>query len=185
MKLANESNVKTSTLKKPDILSTSDEVIKDPACETCGQKPSKAFFDGIISSHFRGCDLYIGDLDFKFADEERVVIAEIKYVSKNHKFIGRKISFLQAKEYAALVGVVDNYGRKQEVFIFEAHEVEPHPYIVIVPFKKPTGDELHPVQFLDRGGARCVYVKKDNQLGHWLAGDRYSGTYTTKDLKCI
>lgn len=162
----------------------SSNEIKDPACDKCGQKKSKTFFDGIISEHFRGCDIYIGDMDFKFADDDRVIISEIKYVNKAHKFIGKRISFLQAKEYAALQGVKDNYGRTQEAFVFEAHEVE-EPYIVIVPFKKPTGEELHPIQFLDRGAARCVYVKKENQLGRWLAGDRYVGTYSSKDLKCI
>jgi hypothetical protein len=169
-----------------DTISTevSSKKIENPACETCGQKPSIAFFDGQVSEHFKGCDIYIGDLDFKLADDTNVIIAEIKYVSKAHKFVGRKITFNQAREYAAMTGVVDNLGREQRTYVFEAHEVE-KPYVAIVPFLKPTGKERHAFDFMDIDNAKLVYVFKDNQFGRWLAGDRYVGTEMRNSLKCV
>lgn len=179
-------NDKINTLLKADTKSTSPSSrgIKDPACETCGQKPTKTFFDGEVSQHFKGCDIYIGDLDFKMADDTNVIIAEIKYVSSSHKFIGKKVTFNQAKEYAAMTGVVDNYGRTQRTYIFEAHEVE-KPYVAIVPFLKPTGKERHAFDFLDIDNARLVYVFHESQFGRWLAGDRYVGTEMRNALKCV
>lgn len=181
-----KSNDKINTLLKTATSSeeVSSKKIKEPACETCGQKPSIAFFDGQVSEHFKGCDIYIGDLDFKLADDTNVIIAEIKYVSKSHKFIGKKITFNQAKEYAAMTGVIDNLGREQKTYIFEAHEVET-PYVAIVPFLKPTGKERHAFDFLDIDNARLVYVFKDDQFGRWLAGDRYVGTEMRQALKCV
>jgi hypothetical protein len=162
----------------------SSQKIKDPACDKCGQKPSKTFFDGQVSEHFKGCDIYIGDLDFKLADDTNVIIAEIKYVNSAHKFVGKKISFNQAREYAAMTGVVDNLGREQRTYVFEAHEVD-KPYIAIVPFLKPTGKERHPFDFMDIDNAKLVYVFKDDQFGRWLAGDRYVGTEMRNGLKCV
>ena len=162
----------------------SSQKIKDPACDKCGQKPSKTFFDGQVSEHFKGCDMYIGDLDFKLADDTNVIIAEIKYVNSTHKFVGKKITFNQAREYAAMTGVVDNLGREQRTYVFEAHEVD-KPYIAIVPFLKPTGKERHPFDFMDIDNAKLVYVFKDDQFGRWLAGDRYVGTEMRNGLKCV
>jgi hypothetical protein len=172
--------LKTATLSEE----VSSKKIKEPACETCGHKPSIAFFDGQVSAHFKGCDIYIGDLDFKLADDTNVIIAEIKYVSKSHKFLGKKISFNQAREYAAMTGVIDNLGREQKTYVFEAHEVE-KPYVAIVPFLKPTGKERHAFDFLDIDNARLVYVFKEDQFGRWLAGDRYVGTDMRQQLKCV
>jgi hypothetical protein len=162
----------------------SSRKIENPACDKCGNKPSIAFFDGQVSQHFKGCDIYIGDLDFKLADDTNVIIAEIKYVSKAHKFLGKKITFNQAREYAAMTGVVDNLGREQKTYVFEAHEVE-KPYVAIVPFLKPTGKERHAFDFMDIDNARLVYVFKDDQFGRWLAGDRYVGTEMRQALKCV
>ena len=158
--------------------------IENPACDKCGQKPSKTFFDGQVSQHFKGCDIYIGDLDFKLADDTNVIIAEIKYVNSSHKFVGKKITFNQAREYAAMTGVIDNLGREQKTYVFEAHEVE-KPYIAIVPFLKPTGKERHAFDFMDIDNARLVYVFKDDQFGRWLSGDRYVGTDMRQQLKCV
>ena len=128
-----KSNDKINTLLKMDTKSEcqSSKTIEKPACKTCGQKPSIAFFDGQVSEHFKGCDMYIGDLDFKLADDTNVIIAEIKYVSKAHKFVGRKITFNQAREYAAMTGVVDNLGREQRTYVFEAHEAH---FVQMSPF---------------------------------------------------
>jgi len=181
-----KSNAKIDILLNKVTKSTevSSKKIENPACDTCGQKPSKTFFDGQVSEHFKGCDIYIGDLDFKLADDTNVIIAEIKYVNSSHKFVGKKISFNQAREYAAMTGVIDNLGREQRTYVFEAHEVE-KPYIAVVPFLKPTGNERHAFDFLDIDNARLVYVFHENQFGRWLAGDRYVGTEMRNALKCV
>lgn len=181
-----KSNDKINTLLKTVTQSTeaSSKKIKDEVCAKCGIKPTKTFFDGQVSEHFKGCDIYIGDLDFKLADDTNVTIAEIKYVNSSHKFVGKKISFNQAREYAAMTGVIDNLGREQRSYVFEAHEVE-KPYIAIVPFLKPTGKERHAFDFMDIDNAKLVYVFKDDQFGRWLAGDRYVGTEMRNALKCV
>ena len=181
-----KSNAKIDTLLNKVTKSTevSSQKIENPACDKCGQKPSKTFFDGQVSEHFKGCDIYIGDLDFKLADDTNVIIAEIKYVNSTHKFVGKKITFNQAREYAAMTGVIDNLGREQRTYVFEAHEVD-KPYIAIVPFLKPTGKERHAFDFMDIDNAKLVYVFKDDQFGRWLAGDRYVGTEMRNGLKCV
>lgn len=178
-----------SNIKKEQIgflLETESEEIKtnDPVCETCGLKPTKTFFDGAISEHFKGKKLYIGDMDFRFADDNIVVNAEIKYVNSKHKFVGKKMTLLQAREYASTNDTIDNLGRTHKSYLFEAHEVE-KPYVAIVPFLNPTGKEKHAIEFLDVDNARLVYVHKDNQFGRWLAGDRYVGTSMRNPLKCV
>ena len=49
------------------------------------------FFDDKVSQYFNGkMDLYLGDIDFKFADEFVNITAEIKTISENYIFKGKK-----------------------------------------------------------------------------------------------
>jgi len=142
------------------------------------------FFNGVVSKHFKGINVYIGDLDFKFADDTTVIIAEIKYVDSTHTFRGKKLTMLQCREYSAMQGVQDNLGRTQHAYVFEAHETN-KPYVAAVPFLKPTGKEKHPLDFLDYDNARLVYVEHEDQLGRFIAGDRHVGTEMRQPLKCV
>ena len=172
----------------------------DAATKSLNKKPTKEmkekpkkkynkvepFFNGVLSEHFKGKNLYIGDMDFKFADDTNVIIAEIKYVDSTYTFRGKKLTMLQCREYAALQGVQDNLGRTQKTYLFEAHELENKPsYVAVVPFLKPTGKEKHPLDFLDCDNARLVFVEKDDQLGRFIAGDRHVGTDMRQPLKCV
>lgn len=50
------------------------------------------FFDDKISKYFNNkMNLYLGDMDFKFADEFVNITAEIKTISENNMFTGKKI----------------------------------------------------------------------------------------------
>jgi len=169
------------TKDKIEIISKTLDSVK-PKTKTKNYKT--AFFDGKVSEHFKGKNVYIGDLDFKFADDTNVIIGEIKYVNSSHKFLGSRMTFLQAREYAAMTDVTDNLGRQQKTYLFEAHEVK-EPYVAVVPFLKPTGEEKHPIEFLDIDNGRLVYVDKDNQFGRWIAGDRHVGTNIRNALKCV
>lgn len=149
-------------------------------------KNKQLFFDGKISEYFTGeMDLYIGDLDFKFADQHTNITAEIKTISRDNKFTGKKVSFNQAREYASTVGMIDHYGRKCVSYLFEYHKYTKNPFVIVVPFKKPNGNETVPSELLDMENARLLYVEKDQQICNWLAGNRYIGAEMRKPLMCI
>ena len=140
-------------------------------------KNNQLFFDGKISEYFTGSmDLYIGDLDFKFADQHMNISAEIKTISKDNTFTGKKVSFNQAREYAATVGMIDNYGRQCMSYLFEYHKYAKNPFVIVVPFKQPKGDETVPSELLDMKNARMMYVEKDKQICQWLSGNRCLGS---------
>lgn len=149
-------------------------------------KNNQLFFDGKISEYFTGSmDLYIGDLDFKFADQNVNVSAEIKTISKDNTFTGKKVSLNQAREYAATVGMTDHYGRKCVSYLFEYHKYVKNPFVIVVPFKPPIGNETFPSELMDFKNARLLYVEKEHQISQYLAGNRYIGAEMRKPLLCI
>lgn len=147
-------------------------------------KQQNLFFEGKTSEYFTGHkSLYLGDHDFKFADKFVNITAEIKIISKNGKFEGKKISLNQIREYAANVDLIDNYGRIQKSFLFEYHKYYKEPYVIVIPiiFNKTK----NVIDYLDIKNAKCLYIEKDNQFNRWLSGDRYLGVSPRKNLLCI
>lgn len=147
-------------------------------------KKSEKFFNGVISDYYakRG-SLYIGDMDFKFANEFYVINAEIKTISEDGMFKGKKLSFLQAREMSATAGLIDPIGRKHSNYLFEYHKYAKDPFIVITPFKTITGKERTASEFLNHYDRVMVYVEKDNQFALWL--DKFNvGREPSKPLLC-
>lgn len=144
------------------------------------------FFDDKISQYFNGkMDLYLGDIDFKFADEFINITAEIKTVSENNVFTGKKLSFNQAREYSCDVNLKDDLNRIKKNYLFEYHKYVKEPYVIIIPFKKINGEEKLPIDFLDLKNSKMLYVNKENQLNQWLSGNRYVGIFPKKELLCV
>jgi hypothetical protein len=144
------------------------------------------FFDNSVSEYFNGkMDLYLGDIDFRFADEFVNITAEIKTISNDNKFTGKKLSFNQAREYACDVDILDDLKRIKKNYLFEYHKYTNEPYVIIVPFKKITGQEKIAIDFLDLQKAKMLYVKKESQFNQWLSGNRYIGIYPRKELLVV
>jgi hypothetical protein len=144
------------------------------------------FFDDKVSQYFTGkMDLYLGDIDFKFADQFVNITAEIKSVSENHIFKGKKLTFNQAREYACDVNLKDDLNRIKKNYLFEYYKYVNEPYIIVIPFKNITGDELIAIDFLDMKNAKMLYINKDNQFNQWLSGNRYVGVTPKKELLSI
>lgn len=147
-------------------------------------KQYNLFFNGTISNHFNGhLNLYLGDQDFVFANESTHIIAEIKTISKDYTFTGKKVSFNQAKQYASLSNVKDNYGRIIKTFLFEYHKYVDKPYIIIVPFKTPTLNEIDQKEFLNYKDAKMLYIGE--QLNQWFDGTLTRYVKPKKQLLCI
>jgi hypothetical protein len=144
------------------------------------------FFNNKVSEYFNGkMDLYLGDIDFKFADEIVNITAEIKTVSEFNIFTGKKISFNQAREYAAETEIFDNLKRFKKNYLFEYHKFAINPYVIIIPFMKITGNEKNAIDFINLNKMKMLYVNKDNQLNKWLSGDRYVGIMPKNKLLVI
>lgn len=142
------------------------------------------FFEGKTSEFFsKHKSLYLGDQDFKFADKFVNITAEIKTISKTGKFEGKKMTLNQIREYAATVGLADNYGRIQKSFLFEYHKYLENPYVIIVPIVFAKTKNVN--DYLDLKNAKCLYIEKDDQFNRWLSGDRYLGVTPKKPLLCI
>tara|TARA_R110000782_G_C14792749_1_gene411105 strand:+ start:1175 stop:1897 length:723 start_codon:yes stop_codon:yes gene_type:complete len=149
-------------------------------------KQTNLFFDGKISEYFNGNkNLYLGDKDFVFADTFVNIQAEIKTISKNGKFTGKKVSFNQAREYASNVDNKDNLGRLNKSYLFEYHKYANNSYVIVIPFIKPIGTEKTAKDFLNLKKAKMMYITKENQFNKWLSGDRYIGVYPKKELLTI
>jgi hypothetical protein len=149
-------------------------------------KQTNLFFDGKVSEYFNGHkNLYLGDKDFVFADIFVNIQAEIKTISKDGKFSGKKVSFNQAREYASNVGNRDNLGRLNRSYLFEYHKYVKEPFVIVIPFIKPKGIEKNAKDFLNLKKAKMMYVTKNNQFNKWLSGDRYVGVYPKKELLTI
>lgn len=143
------------------------------------------FFEGEVSDFFNHKNLYLGDIDFKFADDYVSLQAEIKTISKGNVFTGKKLSFNQAREYACNVDIIDNFKRCQKCYLFEYHNKAKEPYVIVTPFKKPNGMEKQAKDFLDLNKSKMLYIKKENQFNRWLSGDRYVGVKPLKDLLIV
>lgn len=144
------------------------------------------FFDDKVSQYFNGkMDLYLGDIDFKFADQYVNITAEIKTISENYIFTGKKISFNQAREYACDVNLKDDLNRIKKNYLFEYYKYVNEPYVIVVPFKNINGDEKIAIDFLDIKNAKMLYINKDNQFNQWLSGHRYVGFTPKKQLLSI
>ena len=144
------------------------------------------FFNGNISKGFDGHKkLYLGDKDFVFADDCVNITGEIKTISKSYTFEGKRLTLNQAREYASMVDLKDNYGRICKSFLFEEHKYLKNPYVIVTPFKKPEKTEKKPMDYLDLTNQKMLYIDKHDQLNKWLAGDRYVGVKPTKPLLCI
>ena len=144
------------------------------------------FFDDNISKHFDGkMDLYLGDIDFKFADEFVNITAEIKTISENYIFKGKKLTFNQAREYACDVDLKDDLFRIKKNYLFEYYKYVNEPYVIVIPFKKINGKEKIAVDFLDIQKAKMLYVNKENQLNQWISGNRYVGVSPKRELLSI
>lgn len=149
-------------------------------------KQLNLFFEGEISKYFDGCrNLYIGDKDFVFANDDISITAEIKTISKNNTFRGKKISFTQAREYASQVDIIDNLSRHTKCYLFEYHKYASNPYIIVVPFKRAYGMETQAHELLEFKKAKMLYLYKDNQFNRWLAGDKFVGISPRKKLLCV
>lgn len=147
-------------------------------------KQQNLFFEGKVSKHFTGHkSLYLGDQDFKFADEFVNITAEIKTISRSGKFEGKKMTLNQVREYAALSGVIDNWGRKISCFLFEYHKYLEKPYVIIIPIKYVKSKNVN--DFLDIKNAKCLYLNEDNQFNRWISGERYIGVTPRKPLLCL
>ena len=149
-------------------------------------KDNEKFFDGIISKYFTGREqLYIGDLDFKFANEFYVINAEIKTLDRYGKFPQERwLKMAQARDLSATAGLVDPMGRKHSSYLFEDHKHAKDPFVVIVPFKTLTGKEQSVRDYLNIDAAKMVYVKKDDQLCKVL--DKFNlGQTPKKSLVCV
>jgi hypothetical protein len=149
-------------------------------------KQLNLFFEGEISKYFDGCrNLYIGDKDFVFANDDININAEIKTISKNNTFRGKKISFTQAREYASQVDIIDNLNRHTKCYLFEYHKYASNPYIIVVPFKRAYGMETQAHELLEFKKAKMLYLYKDNQFNRWLSGDKFVGITPRKKLLCV
>ena len=144
------------------------------------------FFDGVVSDYFDGYkQLYLGDKDFIFADELINITAEIKVISNNAMFKGKKLTLNQAREYASNVGIIDNYGRTQSAFLFESHPYVKEPYVIITPFVKNDKIQKDVQKYLDTNKSKMLYLHKDNQFSRWLASDHTVGVKPLKPLLCV
>lgn len=134
-----------------------------------------------------------GDIDFKFQSHDRVIIGEIKTVNDGIWNPAQlPLDIEQAKQYAALVDIVDNYGRKQEVYLMEEHifsNIKRDDYVVMVPFKKPNNTEKNPIDLLDMDRAVCLFLEGKcengfNQITNWFMGLNI-GKKTSYPLMCL
>ena len=81
-------------------------------------KQLNLFFEGETSKYFDGYrNLYIGDKDFIFANDQISITAEIKTISKNNTFQGKKLTYNQAREYASQVDLIDNLNRHTKCYL--------------------------------------------------------------------
>ena len=144
---------------------------------------------------------WVGDIDFYFTNKHRVIIGEIKTV-KDKYFSPKQnpLYFEQAEIYASMVGLVNNNGCEHEVYLMEEHifsdefknnnpEKKWDDYVVIVPFKKPTGDEKETIDFLDKDQAVCLFMGGKcsngfNQITNWFSGLKI-GKKTDYPLMCL
>ena len=86
------------------------------------------FFGGTVSEYFNGHkNLYLGDKDFIWADHIINMTAEIKIISNNNTFEGKRLTFNQAREYSSTVNQKDNLGRIQTAYLFEYHKYVKNP----------------------------------------------------------
>jgi len=146
-------------------------------------KQQNLFFNGTLTEYFKGkTNLYIGDQDFVFADNMVSIIGELKTISIGNEFKGKKLSFNQAREYASKNNVIDNYGRTIKTFLFEYHKHVKKPYVIIIPFKTPTGKEKMAHQLIDLNNSHMVYVGK--QLNEWFELG-HKGIKPQKPLLCV
>ncbi len=144
------------------------------------------FFDDKVSQYFNGkMDLYLGDIDFKFADEFVNITAEIKTISENYIFNGKKLTFNQAREYSCDVNLKDDLKRIKKNYLFEYYKYVNEPYVIVIPFKNVNGNEINAIDFLDMKNAKMLYINKDNQFNQWLSGNRYIGVSPKKELLSI
>lgn len=144
------------------------------------------FFDGTVSDYFDGYrELYLGDKDFIFADDLVNITAEIKVVSANAKFTGKKLTLNQAREYASNVGVIDNYGRTQTSFLFESHPYVNDPYVIITPFVQNNEIQKDVKKYLDFNKSKMLYIHRQDQFSRWLASDHTVGVTPQKPLLCV
>ena len=144
------------------------------------------FFDDKVSQYFNGkMDLYLGDIDFKFADEFVNITAEIKTISENYIFKGKKLTFNQAREYSCDVNLKDDLKRIKKNYLFEYYKYVNEPYVIVIPFKNVNGNEINAIDFLDMKNAKMLYINKDNQFNQWLSGNRYIGVSPKKELLSI
>lgn len=149
------------------------------------QKQKTNFFENTITQYFEGHrDLYIGDIDFKFADENVNVIAEIKTISKNGKFEGKKVSLNQIREYASMSDLKDNLGRITKTYIFEYHKYKKTPFVIAIPIVYNANGK-NPTDYIDLNKSKMLYTHKDNQLSKWLEGTFKNSFKPQRPLLCI
>lgn len=144
-------------------------------------KKEEKFFEGILSDTFTGSsDLYIGDIDFTFANTSSNIKFEIKTVSKDGTFTGKKISYNQAREYVALNGLKDNLGRYIKCYVVEYHKYAKRPYVIVAEFAKHLDDPM-----VRQHNRKMMYI--DTQLPVWLASGctMNIGVTPKKDLMCV
>jgi hypothetical protein len=143
---------------------------------TTKQKWEKYFSGGLVDLPTPN---WHGDIDFRYDSGDRVILGEIKTVKENYWSRNQlPLDMEQAKQYGSMSGLVDNYGRTIEVYLFEEHvfsDTEKSDYVIVVPFKKPTGNEKETIDFLDYDNAKCLYTqgKQKNgftQIINWFCG---------------
>lgn len=151
-------------------------------------KSNEMFFNGVVSDYFRGYpNLYVGDIDFRFANDHYVINAEIKTISQCGSFTGKKMSALQAREYAATAGMIDALGRRHKNYLFEYHKYAKRQYVIVTPFKLARGNESEAIHYLNTDASRMMYVDDEMQFLKLFQGFELStlGVSPRKSLQCV
>lgn len=149
------------------------------------QKRENNFFGNVLTEYFTGQrELYIGDIDFKFADETINVIGEIKTISKSGNFEGKKISLNQIREYASMSNLRDNLGRITKTYLFEYHKYLVEPYVIAVPIIY-NEKGVCPKDYININEAQMMWTHKKNQFPKWFEGTLKSSIKPQKELLCI
>lgn len=149
-------------------------------------KKSEKFFEGKLTEVFTGAkNLYIGDHDFKFANDHFVINAEIKTISRDNKYAGKKQWAKQAREYAATAGLVDRLNRKHMNYLFEFYAYASKPFVIVVPFKAATGNEKSTIDYLNVDAARMLYIDDQFEKLFQLFDLEQIGTRPQYPLKSV
>ena len=147
-------------------------------------KKYNLFFNGNVSRECNGMkNLYLGDTDFKFADQCVNIAAEIKHIYINKK--PKMLTLNQAREYACDVNTYDNLGRKRKRFLFEVHEKhkDNKPYVIVTEFKQWNKNMKRAIDCLEINNSIMLYW--EDQLTNFLLHGKREGKSPKFPLRCV